>query len=501
MGVQDPLTRREFLAGTLALGAAAIGASAFAEATPEKPADKPVAGYAGQSASAAGPLKVHPQNPRYFCDPDGRAVLLVGSHTWPNLVDMGPADPPPKFDFAAYLDFLEKHGHNFIRLWTWEPVVWTTKATRTQAAQTHNVAPLPYARTGPGLALDGKPKFDLKQYDAQYFERLRSRVAAARDRGIYVSVMLFEGWVTQFAPEAWKGHPFNAANNISGIDGDANGDGSAVEIHELVRPAVTAIQESYVRKVVDTVNDLDNVLYEISNENHPPSTEWQYHMINFIHEYEKGRPKQHPVGMTFQYKGGSNKTLFDSPADWVSPNPTTDVPKGFNYRDNPPPADGRKVILSDTDHLWGIGGNTAWAWKSFLRGLNPIFMDPYDGAVLGPRADDKWDPVRRALGHALRYARRVDLAAMTPQEKLASTGYCLARAAKQGAEYLVYLPDGGKVTVDLSAAGGTLAVEWFNPAADKAVAAESVAGGAPREFTAPFSGEAVLYIFDAAARK
>ena len=402
---------------------------------------QPAAGYAEQAAPtagarapAAGPLKVHPQNPRYFCDPSGRAVLLVGSHTWPSLVDMGPADPPAPFDFAAYLDFLDKFGHNFIRLWTWEPVSWNTKGNDRQAV--HNAAPQPYARTGPGQALDGKPKFDLSKFNPEYFERLRSRVAAARDRGIYVSVMLFEGWALQFAPDAWKGHPFNAANNTSGIDGDANGDGGGLEIYELVRPAVTTVQEAYVRKVVDTVGGLDNVLYEISNENHPPSTEWQYHMINFIHEYEKGRPKRHPVGMTFQYKGGSNKTLMESPADWVSPNPTADVPNGFNYRDNPPPADGRKVILTDTDHLWGIGGNAAWVWKSLLRGLNPIFMDPYDGGVLGPRADDKWNPVRRDMGHALRYARRMNLAAMTPQGNLASTGYCLAHAAKQGAEYL-----------------------------------------------------------------
>ena len=29
---------------------------------------------------------------------------------------------------------------------------------------------------------------------------------------------------------------------------------------------ITAIQEAYAKKVIDTVNDLDNVLYEISNE-------------------------------------------------------------------------------------------------------------------------------------------------------------------------------------------------------------------------------------------
>ena len=445
-------------------------------------------------APAAGPLKVHPQNPRYFTDGSGKAVLLAGSHTWPNLVDMGPADPPAPFDFDTYLDFMGKHGHNFIRLWTWETVTWNTKSNRLGTAQIHNAAPQPYARTGPDQALDGKPRFDLAKYNPEYFARLRSRVTAARDRGIYVSIMLFEGWATQFAPDAWKGHPFNGANNVNGIEADSNGDGLGVEVHELGNPRVTAVQEAYVRKVIDTVNDLDNVLYEISNENHPPSTEWQYHMIRFIHEYEKGKPRQHPVGMTFQYKGGSNKTLFDGPAEWVSPNPTADVPKGFSYRDNPPPADGRKVVLSDTDHLWGIGGDVAWVWKSFLRGHNPIFMDPYDGRVLGPRADDRWEPVRRAMGHVLRCARRMNLAAMTPQEKLASTGYCLANPAKEGAEYLVYLPDGGRVTVDLSAAEGRLAVEWCEPKTGNVAAAAAVAGGAPREFSAPFSGDAVLHL-------
>jgi len=353
---------------------------------------------------------------------------------------------------------------------------------------------MPYARTGPGNAQDGKPKYDLTKFEPQYFERLRSRVAAARDRGIYVSIMLFEGYGVQFYKNAWQGHPFGGANNVNGIEADANGDGMGMEVHELGNPRVTAAQEAYVRKVIDTVNDLDNVLYEISNENHPPSTEWQYHMIRFIHEYEKGKPRQHPVGMTFQYKGGSNQTLLDSPAEWVSPNPTADVPKGFNYRDNPPPADGRKVVLSDTDHLWGIGGDMAWAWKSFLRGYNPLFMDPYNGRALGYRTDNKWDPVRLNLGYVLRYARRMNLAAMTPQEKLASTGYCLANPAKEKAEYLVYLPGGGRVTVDLSAAGGMLAVEWCDPKTGNTVAAAAVAGGATREFSAPFPGDAVLYL-------
>ena len=442
---------------------------------------------AAPPAPARGPLRVHPDNPRYFTDGSGKAILLVGSHTWNNIVDMGPSDPPPAFDFEACLDWTAKMNHNFIRGWTWELTSWDTAANGPQLRKEkpHLAAPLPWARTGPGEALDGKPKFDLTKYDPQHFDRLRTRVKAAGDRGLYMSVMLFEGWGMQFSPGAWEGHPFNPKNNVNGIDGDVNGDGKGLEVHTLANRDVTAVQEAYIRTVIDTVNDLDNVLYEISNENHPPSTDWQYHMINFIHEDEKTKPKQHPVGMTFQYQGGSNQALFDSPADWISPNPEG------GYRDDPPAATGKKVVLNDTDHLWGIGGNQAWVWKSVTRGLNPLFMDPYDGLILGKKFDPQFDPVRRSLGYARRCAERMNLAAMTPRGDLASTKFCLANPGK---EYLVYLPQGGEATVDLSKAKGKLAVEWFDPTKGTPHEADAVEGGAARSLRAPFDGDAVLYL-------
>jgi len=477
------MNRRDFITRTGVGWMAALGAVSLRGAM----------GVTGESATApdsstpvpaAGPLRVHPKNPRYFTDGSGKAVYLTGSHTWPNLVDIGAGDPPARFDFDAYLKFLLRYGHNFIRLWTWEPVTWNTKGNGQR--RVHRAAPQPFARTGPGEALDGKPKFDLTRYDPVYFDRLRTRVQAAGRAGIYVSVMLFEGWAMQFSEGAWQGHPFHPANNVQGLDGDVNRDGNGLDIYTLASPAVTRFQEAYVRKVVDTVNDLDNVLYEISNENHPPSTRWQYHLIDFIHHYERSKPKQHPVGMTFQYKGGSNRALFESPADWISPNPEG------GYRDDPPAADGTKVILNDTDHLWGIGGNAAWVWKSFLRGMNPLFMDPYDGEVLSP-GGARWDPVRRALGYTLRVARMVNLAAMTPQNRLATTGYCLASRGPK-AEYLVYLPTGGEVTVDLTGTPGPLETRWLNPADGTWQTAPPTSGGGRTGFQPPFGKEAVLWL-------
>lgn len=435
------------------------------------------------SGKGMGPLRVHPGNRRYLQNSGtGEVVYLTGSHTWANLVDIGPTDPPAKFDFDGCLEWMGKLNHNFIRLWTWELATWNTTANSEN--KIHTCAPQAWARTGAGNALDGKPKFDLAKFNPEYFERLRTRVAAAQKRGIYVSIMLFEGWGVQFSQGAWEGHPFNPKNNVNGIDGDTNKDGKGVEIHTLGNKAVTAIQEAYVRKVIDTVNGFDNVLYEISNENHPPSTQWQYHVIRFIKEYEKKKGKQHPVGMTFQYKGGKNADLFNSPADWVSPN------NEGGYRDNPPAADGRKVVLNDTDHLWGIGGNQAWVWKSFTRGHNPIFMDPYDGVVLGSKFDSKWEPIRRSMGYARRYAMKMDLAAALPRPDLASTKFCLANPGK---EYLVYSPDGGPVTVKLGA--GKYKYEWMNPDDGKVVSSGDIdVEDSRREFEAAFEGDAVLYI-------
>ena len=58
--------------------------------------------------AAAGPLVVHPENPRYFADGSGKAVYLTGSHTWANLVDTGPSDPPPRFGFQHVAGVLKR---------------------------------------------------------------------------------------------------------------------------------------------------------------------------------------------------------------------------------------------------------------------------------------------------------------------------------------------------------------------------------------------------------
>jgi len=103
--------------------------------------------------------------------------------------------------------------------------------------------------------------------------------------------------------------------------------------------------------------------------------------------------------------------------------------------------------------------------------------------------------VRTNLGYARTYANRMNLIAMVPDGELASTGYCLANPTGPHAEYLVYLPVGGTITLNLSGSSGTFVVEWFNPGTGQTTIEDTpVTGGITQSFTPPFSGDAVLYL-------
>jgi hypothetical protein len=173
-----------------------------------------------RAAPAAGPLRVLPTNPRYFTDGTKnahgslKAVYLTGAHTWNNLVDMGKSDPPAPFDFTAYLNFLDAHSHNCIRLWTWDSVAWDSRANGKLGKDFgHYVAPLPWARTGPGNALDVKPKFDLTKFNPAYFDRLRMRVTAAAE-DFFLNVMQL---TDSRSPSRWPVRKLDAGERVGCI--------------------------------------------------------------------------------------------------------------------------------------------------------------------------------------------------------------------------------------------------------------------------------------------
>ncbi len=450
-------------------------------------------------------------NPNYFKDATGAAIVLNGSQTWNTLQDWGTNGTLQTVDFNAFVDFLVSHGHNFTLLWRTELPTFCGLPTTDAAPPDYAVGPHPWLRTGPGTATDGGLRFDLSRFDQAYFDRVRDRVRRLRDAGIYAGVYLFTGEWLRFRC-ATDGYPFSGANNINGID-DGGGENSVT----MPGPnAITALQDAYVEKLVDTLNDLHNVVWIVSEEAPTYATWWNSHQIAHLRTYETGKPFQHPIGYGVQ-GDFQDATLANSDADWVAPgvriSPTATCGSGTPRC---------KVNINDSDHsYWEMWQDTAqqnrnYAWQNFTSGNQVLFMDPY--VVSYPREgrnlctashgicatpDARWDNFRNNLGYINQYGRRLNLDAVTPQASLCSTGYCLAQTPAAGAEYLVYAPNGGTFTVNLSAmpASRTLTVEWLNPSTGVTTSGAVVSAGATRSFTAPFSGDAVLYLVDSAGHQ
>jgi hypothetical protein len=490
----------------------------------------------------AGPLTVSQSNPRYFTaasDAEQKAVYLTGSHIWNNFHDgMGPgsdcAETPEPFDYDAYLKFLKEHGHNFIRLWRWEQF----KCQAAGSSYHLCMAPQPWSRTGPGTAKDGKPKFDLDSFAPAYFNRLRDRVIAAGHEGIYVAVMLFDGFGLHLspAPDNVDGHPFHSANNINGVSIDSILDYQVLPLD----PRVRALQEAYIHKVVDTVHDLPHVLWEVANESSGggssegiagflgmegspdwgDSTEWQYWVIDVVKRYESQQGyDKHPIGMTMQFPVAEqtkvNKPLLRSQAEWISPgyddaiftggrHPNKPGAPQSHWLEDPPANKGVKVVITDTDHYAPGRGDALWAWKSFLRGHHPILMDfgilggvnPRDPSAGSPRIPPyhAFEPARYAMGDTLRFAQKMNLLEMEPCGELSSTRYVLAN---RGEEYLILQPRESAEPFNVTLEAGTYTVEWFsvNDRRTKQAGKVTVDTGSTN-FTAPFAkaGPAVLYL-------
>ena len=474
---------------------------------------------AATSQPSPGPITkplVASKNPNYFQDGSGSPIILNGSQTWNTLQDWGNNGSPQALDFDAFVKFLTAHGHNFTLLWRVEMPKFCGLPATASNPPDNWVTPNPWLRTGPGKATDGGLKFDLTKFDPAFFDRLRARTQALRNAGIYAGVYLFTGEFLKSFRCPSDGYPFTGANNINGVDdGYSSGKRGTGSIAMTAPNRVTALQDAFVEKVIDTLNDLPNVLWVVSEESSTDSVWWNEHQIAHIRAYESKKPHQHPIGYG-TISGLPDQAMYNSNADFVKPqariSPITSCGSGKPRC---------KVNINDSDHsYWEMWNQTPqqnrnYAWQNFMNGNQVLFMDPY--TVYYPRQnrnlcvsptngicrapDSRYEVFRKNLGYIVTYSRKVNLAKVTPQASLSSTGYCLAQTPSTGAEYLVYAPSGGAFTVNLSAmsAARKFKVEWFNPATGATAAGITIAAGSSSQsFTPPFSGDSVLYLVDTA---
>ncbi len=83
---------------------------------------------------------------------------------------------------------------------------------------------------------------------------------------------------------------------------------------------------------------------------------------------------------------------------------------------------------------------------------------------------------------------------MEPRDDLVNLGHCLAN---EGKEYIVYLPDGGAVTLNVQTAELPLVARWFDPRCGREIKIDKAVNAGTHEFRVPDDfgrGDAVLYL-------
>ena len=200
--------------------------------------------------ASQGVIRISEKNPHYF-EYKGREILLITSAEHYGAV------VNRKFDYIKYLDMLAEYGLNYTRIYPGsiiEPAgCWMPEDTLAPEAD----AITPWARSDVPGYIAGGNKFDLDQWDPEYFDRLRDFLRQADQRGVIVEICFFNCLHDNY----WEYSPLHKDANIQGV-----GECDYVGFQTLDDKALVREQLKYVEKIIAETNDFDNILYEFVDE-------------------------------------------------------------------------------------------------------------------------------------------------------------------------------------------------------------------------------------------
>ncbi|MEI7730832.1 MAG: hypothetical protein WCO56_14760 [Verrucomicrobiota bacterium] len=428
------------------------------------------------------PLKLHPQNPHYF-QYRGKPVLLItaGEHYGAVL--------NPDFNYVKYLDTLAANGLNLTRVFTGayvEPEGAFNIASNTLAPATNRFL-CPWARSDtPGYA-NGGNKFDLNQWDAEYFNRLRDFVTEAARRDIFVEINLF----CPFYDEAqWALSPLNVRNNVNNVGTVGRTNVYTLDQHGELLP----VQEAMVRRLVGELANFENIYYELCNEPYfgGVTMAWQQHMADLIVAEEKSLRGQHLI----------SQNIANGQALITNAHPAVSI-FNFHYA-SPPEAVAmnyalNKVIGNNETGFKGTNDATyrREGWEFILAGGGLFNHLDYSFAV--GREDGTFEypakqpgggspALRQQLGILKKFIEGMDFIRMKPDQAVIKTklpvGKRVQVLSEPGRAYAIYLNGGGLADLTFELPPGAYEVESLNPISGKLTVEGSleIAGSSMRLF-------------------
>lgn len=237
-------------------------------------------------------IRIHPQNPKYF-EFRGKPLALVTATEHYGAVMNRP------FRYDRYLaDAADKHM-TLTRLFCLFRELQTPVNPYSTCKPESPDYVAPFRRTGPGRALDGEPRYDLDQYNPEFFNRFHGFLSQASELSIIVEVVLFSN---TYEPRVWSLNPLHGANSINAVP-----EIEWMDYTTMRHRAVYERQADYVRKLVQEANRYDNIIFEICNEpcggfhgaEGAPSQEevdaWQKAIAGIVRETEETLPLKHLI--------------------------------------------------------------------------------------------------------------------------------------------------------------------------------------------------------------
>jgi len=233
----------------------------------------------GKATTAAPPgrgLVPDPSNRRWLVHGD-KHIALSGNGLWVLV-------PDTDVDIATHNAHASRWGANTNRI---------TLFTGCDKVNGGELAP--WARTGPGKANDGRPKYDLTRFDRKYWARAVEYVRDAVGRGIYPVIQIWCEPYVERGEGRWIVHPFNPDNHVNNIpklptgSSDAGRDGL---FYNTGNPKLRRFQEAFVTKALDELGRFP-VIWDIGNEvgfDTKISDTWMQHWADFLDAYEELHP-------------------------------------------------------------------------------------------------------------------------------------------------------------------------------------------------------------------
>lgn len=441
------------------------------------------------------PSKQYPTYWQY----QGKPVLLAGGSATDHIFLLD--------GLKDHLDEMRNVGANFVRC--------TMSQREGRELKPHRLKP------------DGK--YDLQQWNPEYWNRFSQMLQWTAERKIFLQIEVWDRF--DFSTEHWDISPWNPVNNVN-YSAAETGLATRYPLHpsrdrqpffhtipgmpryDRKLDRVRLHQERFVDKMLSYSLKYDHVLYCMDNETSTPAS-WGQYWIERIQKAAANQKKQ--VWTTDMFDDaflGARAThtpILFSDADHYRFVDISQV-NSRNYdqdhwnqliwlidqvnKNRPRPVNHTKIYGSGYKSF-GTGGpedGVERFWRNLIAGSAAVrFHRPDSGNGLNDYAKGAIRAVR-LVEKRVRFWEikpRMDLLA----DREPNEAYL---AADPGRAYVLYFPDGGKVTLDLKKARGNFNLAWVSVSMGIEVnttqgggwrtSPRTVSGGKPVTLAAPYKG-------------